>query len=88
MNRLDFIKLLHIPHIVNVESKDHLEELVENYPYCQASQLLFAYALFRQNDHAFTVQLKKAAAYASSRKKLKMLFKDFPIAEESKTINE
>ncbi len=88
MNRLDFIKLLHTPHIVNAESKGQLEEIVENYPYCQASQLLFAYALFRQNDHTFTVQLKKAAAYASSRKKLKMLFNDSPIAEESTTIHE
>jgi len=87
MNRLDFIKLLHTPHIVNAESKVQLEEIVENYPYCQAGQLLFAYALFRQNDHTFTVQLKKAAAYASSRKKLKMLFDDSQIAEESTPIN-
>jgi tetratricopeptide (TPR) repeat protein len=88
MNRFDFIKLLHIPNIVNDESKGQLEEIVENYPYCQASQLLFAYVLFRQNDHTFTVQLKKAAAYASSRKKLKMLFNDSPNAAESTTINE
>jgi tetratricopeptide (TPR) repeat protein len=88
MNRFDFIKLLHTPYSINTESKGQLEEIVENYPYCQASQLLFAYALFRQNDHAFTVQLKKAAAYASSRKKLKMLFNDSPIAEDSTTIYE
>jgi hypothetical protein len=74
MNRLDFIKLLHKPDSVNVESSKLLEELVESYPYCQATQVLYAFALYKINDHAFITQLKKAAASTSSRKKLKMLF--------------
>ena len=74
MNRLDFIRLLHKPYALNLESSAQLPEIVESYPYCQATQVLYAYALYKSDDHMFTAQLRKAAAYISSRKKLKMLF--------------
>jgi hypothetical protein len=82
MNRLDLIKLIHEPHRVNPESSKQLSGIVESYPYCQATQVLYAYALYKSDDHTFTAQLKKAAACISSRKKLKMLFEDIVISKE------
>ncbi len=88
MNRFDFIKHLQKPHSVETESIKQLEEIIKTYPYCQAGQVLYAFALYRQNDHSFATQLKITAAYASSRKKLKMLFNDFIVAEKNKAISE
>jgi hypothetical protein len=86
MDRIDFINLLHKPSAVKAESSKQLAEMVENYPFCQDAQILFAYLLFKSNDHGFNAQLKKAAACISSRKKLKKLFDDHITPEEvSKT---
>ena len=82
MNRFDYIKLLHHPFSITAESMQQLEKIVESYPYCQSGQVLYAYALFKSNDHAFTGQLRKAAAFVPSRKKLKMIFENTNIAEE------
>jgi hypothetical protein len=82
MNRLDFINLLHKPYTLNSDSNTQLAGIVESYPYCQATQVLLAYALYKSNDHTFTTQLKKAAAFISSRRKLKLLFEEPIIAEE------
>jgi len=82
MNQLDFIKLLHQPHSLNPEDRIHLSEIAESHPYCQAAQVLLAYALYKSDDHTFIAQLKKAAAFISSRRKLKMLFEDPIIALE------
>jgi hypothetical protein len=82
MNRLDFINLLHKPDDVDAESGKMLAELTESYPYCQTTQVLYAFALYKTNDHAFTTQLKKAAAYITSREKLKSLFDSSIISAE------
>jgi len=82
MNRLDFIKLIHEPQRLNAESSKQLSEIVESYPYCQATQVLYAYALYKSDDHTFAAQLKKAAACIPSRKKLKQLFEDTTIIKE------
>ena len=82
MDRFDFIKLLHKPYSINAESIKQLAETVDRFPYCQATQVLYAYVLYKSNDPMFTAQLKKAAASISSRKKLKMLFDDSIISEE------
>ena len=63
-----------------------MAEIVENYPFCQDAQVLFAYALYRSNDSTFPIQLKKAAACISSRKKLKQLFEESTTSEELTTI--
>jgi ferredoxin-NADP reductase len=84
MNRPDFINLLHKPYTLNSDSKTQLAGIAESYPYCQATQVLLAFALYNSNDHAFTAQLKRAAAFISSRRKLKMLF-DEPIIQEEVT---
>jgi hypothetical protein len=76
MNRVDFIKLLHEPSFLNVDSINPLAEIVEDHPYCQAAQVLFAIALYKSNEQKSIFQLRKAAAYISTRKKLKMLSDD------------
>jgi hypothetical protein len=83
MNRPDFINLLHNPFSVNAESIKQLEDVLEGSPYCQAAQILYACGLFKSNDHLFPAQLRKAAACISSRKKLKILFSEPYISEES-----
>jgi hypothetical protein len=83
MNRIDFIKLLYRPYNINAETSKQLAGLVESYPYCQATQVLYAVALYKSNDHDFPAQLKKAAAIISSRKKLKILFDPAIISEKS-----
>jgi ferredoxin-NADP reductase len=82
MNRLDFIRLLHKPYSLNPGNREQLPEMVESYPYCQATQVLYAYALYKSEDHLFAAQLRKAAAYISSRKKLKMFFDNAIISEK------
>jgi hypothetical protein len=69
----------HIKHPEALETEDtaKLRDLVNRFPYCTSSQILLAYRLFRENDLDFPNQLKKVAAYASSRKKLKQLFDEF-----------
>jgi hypothetical protein len=72
MNRLDFLSLIRDP-VGYDGSVDTLQEMVHRFPYCQSCQVLFAIHLYRQNDLDFSKQLKKAAAYTSSRRKLKRL---------------
>ena len=73
MNRLNFLSLLHNTQ-GNEDPLALLQEIVQKFPYCQTSQVLFAFQLYRKNDLDFNAQLKKAAAYTSSRKILKRLF--------------
>jgi hypothetical protein len=82
MNRPDFIHLLQHPKS-DIAEIGPLEELVQRFPYCQASQVLLAYQLFRKNDLGFNAQLRKAAAYTSSRTKLKGMFKEEPVKTEA-----
>lgn len=76
--------LNHLKHPEASEFQDTaiLRDLVDRFPYCTSSQILLAYRLFRENDLGFPAQLKKVAAYASSRKKLKQLFDEFKILRE------
>lgn len=47
-----------------------LESLVQQYPWCQSFQVLYAKALKDSDDILFTTQLKKTAVYATDRKML------------------
>ncbi len=73
----EFLNHIKHPEALEVEDTATLRELVDRFPYCTSSQILLAYRLFRDNDLDFPNQLKKVAAYASSRKKLKQLFDEF-----------
>jgi hypothetical protein len=74
MSRIDFNKFLNNPGLLDDDSLPLFQDLTSRFPYCQAAQSLYAFNLFRINDLGFGIQLKKAAAYATSRKKLKILF--------------
>jgi len=73
----EFLNHIKHPEALEVEDTATLRDLVDRFPYCTLSQILLAYRLFRENDLDFPNQLKKIAAYASSRKKLKQLFDEF-----------
>jgi tetratricopeptide (TPR) repeat protein len=47
-----------------------LESLVQQYPWCQSFQVLYAKALKDSDDISFASQLKKTAVYAADRKML------------------
>ena len=55
--------------IVAASDKDVLS-LIEEFPYCQTSRLLYAINLNANSSILFEEQLKKAAAYCSDREKL------------------
>ncbi len=76
MNKTQFTGILKNPHQTSFDSRE-MKVLAGRFPYCQATHVLLAYALFRENDMDFSLQLKQAAAYSASRRKLKILFDDF-----------
>lgn len=73
MNRQQFSEFINNPASVTPQSLKILEELVKRYPYCQTGQILYACNLFREESLQYPLQLKKAAAYAGDRRKLKEL---------------
>ena len=74
MNRENFISFLHHPDKISKGNLETFKDLSHRYPYCSSIQVLFAYELFVGTDLDFNLQLKRAAACVSSRKKLKQLF--------------
>jgi tetratricopeptide (TPR) repeat protein len=78
----EFLGHIKHPEVSGTEDTAKLRDLVNRFPYCTSSQILLAYRLFRENDLDFPNQLKKVAAYASNRKKLKQLFNEFTILPE------
>jgi hypothetical protein len=80
----------HIRHPENLEPQQTAEirELTRRYPYCTTSQILYAYGLFRENNLDFPSQLKKTAAYASSRIKIKRLFEDIRSVTQVEPVEE
>jgi hypothetical protein len=79
MNRQDFTVYIHHPQRLDWGVRDDLRNLAERYPYCSSIQVLYTLLLLAGNDHEFNLQLKKSAAYATSRKKLKDLIDAFQI---------
>jgi hypothetical protein len=80
MNRRDFTGYIHHPQMLDISVKEDFRALAERYPYCSSIQVLYTLLLQAGNDHEFSLQLKKSAAYASSRKKLKELLETIPVA--------
>jgi hypothetical protein len=72
----DYLRHLRHPETIGDEEIAAVRDLADRFPYCSSSQILLAYRLFMDNDLDFPTQLKKAAAYASSRKKLKIILKN------------
>ena len=85
MNRQDFTSYLKHPQTLDHGSKNDLCNLSERYPYCSSLQILYTFLLQVTNDHEVNFQLKKAAAYTSSRRKLKELLEDSSFLEYAVT---
>jgi len=81
MNRQDFTGYIQHPHTLDPGMKDDLRNLADRYSYCSSIQVLYTILLHAANDHEVNFQLKKAAAYATSRKKLKELMEKITIVE-------
>ena len=73
MNRQDFTAFIQHPQSLTGGMKDDLRGLTERFAYSSSIQVLYTFLLHAANDHEFNFQLKKAAAYSTSRKKLKEL---------------
>jgi len=73
MNRQQFINYIKSPEKLNAESILLLENLVNDYPYCQTADILFVLNLYKESNIKFNSQLKMASAYAPDRKVLKQL---------------
>jgi hypothetical protein len=84
MNRQQFSEWIANPEAVNPQGRKMLEEMSRRYPYCQTVQLLLAVSLQRAGDMNYPGQLKKAAAYAGDRRRLKSLIEGV-VKEPEKT---
>ncbi len=77
MNRQEYIRILSRPDKLEKNDVEMIRVLVDKFPYFSSAQVLYALGLFREDDLDFPAQFRKAAAYISSRKKLKTLFDHF-----------
>lgn len=68
MNTEHINKLLSAPATLSVSDLPDLRQLVQDYPWCQSFQVLYAKALKLNDDPGFNHQLKKTAVYATDRK--------------------
>jgi tetratricopeptide (TPR) repeat protein len=67
MNRQQFVKYIQSPDLLNGETLSAIQDIVEDYPYCQSAQILYTLNLYKEENIKFSNQLKIAAAYASDR---------------------
>jgi hypothetical protein len=86
MNRQNFTGYIQHPHTLDPGMKDDLRNLADRYSYCSSIQVLYTFLLHETNDHEVNFQLKKAAAYATSRKKLKELMENIMILEPEEPV--
>jgi hypothetical protein len=86
MNRQDFTGYIQHPQSLVPGIKEDLHTLADRYSYCSSIQVLYSLLLHAVNDHEINFQLKKAAAYATSRKKLKELIEMVTVAEIAEAI--
>ena len=81
MNRQDFTGFIQHPQSLDPVLKEDLHNLADRYSYCAPIQVLYTFLLHSANDYELNSQLKKAAAFATSRKKLKELMENSQASE-------
>lgn len=64
------------PAKLSRDDRQVLKALTSRFPYCSVAQILYACNLYIENDLEYSSQLGIAAAYASSREKIRVLFDD------------
>lgn len=75
MNSQQFSNYLSNPGLIDDEGLRMLEDLVAHHPYFQSGQLLLACNLYVKENQQYSLQLKKAAAYAGDRRNLRELIR-------------
>jgi hypothetical protein len=70
MQAEEIIRLMNRQTSFSEETLEDLRNLVEEYPYFQAAQLLYTLNLHANKDTRFNAELRKAACYAGDRKNL------------------
>ena len=76
MNKQEFSQLLNAPYKLSSSSIPLLEEVIKNFPYCQAAHIFLARATQQSGSMLTEQKVKKAAAYALDRQKLKLFIFD------------
>jgi tetratricopeptide (TPR) repeat protein len=76
MNKETFLQAISHPKTIATQDLETLEDVVENFPYCQLAHLLIAKGNHDQASMLAPQKLKKAAAYAINRDVLKKLILD------------
>ena len=71
-------RLLEHPELIDNQDVNKLKELVEEYPYFTAGQMLLAVGMTRNGYENATIQLRKAAAMAPDRNILRKLCTQLP----------
>ena len=89
MNKEQFIKYIENPNALSNESLAELKQILDDFPYFQTAQMLYAKNLHNIQDIKFDSQLKIASAYTNNRERLFYLINnsDFvaPIHENIET---
>lgn len=91
MQTNNFIAYLNNPSLILKQNE--IKTVVDEFPYCQTTQLMYAYQLNKNNSILFDEQLKKAATYCTDRKRLfEQLHQEVKkekqaVVEEQKTIS-
>lgn len=73
IQRRELERLLENVSLVTVDDSESLKQLMLEFPYFSTSYLLYARSLHQQGEEKFTPALRRAAAYAGDRSKLKDL---------------
>lgn len=85
MNKQAFINLLKNPDNISSQDLEGLEEVIENFPYFQAAQILAAKGAKDHGKMLAEQKIRKAAAYIAERKLLRDLIQSQPAREEDNT---
>lgn len=85
METKEFLAYVNNPVAVDAQSLKQFEEVQKEYPFCQTAHLLYALNLYAEEHPHYSVQLKRAAAYAADRRQLKRLIDRYRIAHPPMT---
>ncbi len=76
INKVQFEKYVSDSGLLNLATIPELEKLLEAFPYCQTTQLLYVKNLHKEHNIHFNQQLRVAAAYAGDRGVLRKLLEE------------
>jgi tetratricopeptide (TPR) repeat protein len=71
MNKETLLNYVYDPGKLNRDTLIELTELVNDFPYCQATRILLTLNLFKDKHFRYNAELKKTAVYVTDRRTLK-----------------